>query len=95
MPFRSLLPLVRRLQILGRFFQRALRIVLGPLRLLILVDGAFALAGDVEDLAEEDMRPYLGPLRLQIPILSLAEFIRRSLVVALFEKSLGNTEMRQ
>src|SRR5207253_1281135 len=75
-----LLALVRGLQILGRLFQRALGVVLSPLGLLVLVHCALALASDIEDPAQMDMRPNVGPLRLQIPVLHFAKFIRRRLV---------------
>ena len=68
-----------------RFFLRALRVVLGADRQVVLVHRALALAGDVEDLAQIDVRPDFGPLRLQVAVQRFAEFVRRRLIVVLQE----------
>ena len=54
-------PFVRRLEVLGGFPLRALRVVFGADRLIVFVHGAFARTGHIEDLAEIDARPDLGP----------------------------------
>src|ERR1700733_10935304 len=91
----GLLALVGFAQEVLDFVLGALGIVARPLRLLVLVDGAVALTGDVENVTELDMRPHLGPLGLEIPIERLAIFIGCRLVVVLEEVHFGDAEMRQ
>ena len=52
---RASLPLIRLLYILRDFVLRALRVITGTLRELVLVNGALALAGDIEDFAQVDV----------------------------------------
>src|SRR5947199_10467728 len=68
-------PFIRLLQILRRFLESSLRIIFGPHSERILVDRTIPLPSDIEDLAEVDMRPDFGPLRIQITVESFAEFI--------------------
>ena len=60
--FDAPLALVGRLEVLAGFFLRALRVVLGAQRQIILVDRPVALARHIEDLAQIDVRPDLRPL---------------------------------
>src|SRR5206468_5693258 len=83
---RRLLSLVGLLQVPGHFILRALRVIAGPLRQLILVDGALALAANVEDLAQVDVPPHFGPLRIEIAVERFAKFIRRRLIIILEEE---------
>src|SRR5664280_2916212 len=89
-PFVFLPARERRLQVFAGLVERALGVVLGLQCLLILIDGALALSGNVEDFAELEMAPDLGPLRFVIAVEGLAIGVRRSLVVALLEEDLGN-----
>src|SRR6476646_5827920 len=68
----GLLLLKRLLQILAGFVQGALGVVVGLQGLAVLVGGAFALSGDVEDLAYLDMTPDFCPARFAIAIQALA-----------------------
>ena len=52
-----MLALVGLFQVLGRFVLCSLGIVTGALRELVFVHRALSLAGDVEDVAEIDVRP--------------------------------------
>ena len=65
------------------------------LRLLVLVHGAVALAGDVEDLAQADVRPDFGPLRLEIAVQRFAELVGGRLVVVLQEVDFGDAVVRE
>src|SRR5208337_772124 len=78
-----------RLQVFAGFVESALGVVLGLQCLLILIDGALALAAHVEDFAELNVAPDLGPLGLAITVEGIAIGVRRGLVVALQEKDLG------
>ena len=51
---------------LAAFVHAALGVVVGLDGEAVFVDGAVALAGDVEDFAERDMAPALGPARLAV-----------------------------
>jgi hypothetical protein len=66
--------LVCRLQEFGGLFLRALGVVLGANGEVVLVHGALPLPGDVEDLAQIDVRPDFGPLGLEVAVQRLAEF---------------------
>ena len=88
-PFESLL------QIFARFFQSTERIVVGLDGLPVFVDGAFALARDVEDLSQLDMAPDFRPARIAIPVDGGAVRICRRLVVSLQVKNLCNAVMGQ
>jgi hypothetical protein len=61
-------PLVGFLQIFTGFVQGAEGVVVGLGCLAVLADGAFALAGDIENLEELDVAPDFGPARLAVPI---------------------------
>ena len=61
-------PLVRFLQILPGFLEGAECIVIGLKTLTIFIDGAFALAGDIENLTQLDAAPDFGPARLAIAV---------------------------
>ena len=87
--------LVRLLQVLTCRIQRALGVVVGLQRLAILVDRAFALAGEIEDLAELDVAPDLSPFRIAIAIQGVAVGVCRSLVIALQVEDFRDTVMRE
>ena len=89
------LPLIRLFQILRRFFLRAQRVVAGADRVVIFVDRALALARYIEDLAQIDVRPNFGPLRIQVAVQRFAKLVRRRLVVILREEQLAYAEVRQ
>ncbi len=76
-------PLVRLLQILARFVDRSLGVVVGLHRLPVFVDRPVALAGDIKDLPQRDVAPDLGPLRLVVSAQRIAIGIGGRLVVAL------------
>src|SRR6266849_3625116 len=65
---RTSLPLVGLFHVFRRFVLGSLRVIAGALGELVLVDGAFTLARDVEDLAQVDVRPHFGPLGLEIAV---------------------------
>ena len=67
-----------------------MRVVVGLDRLAILIHGAFALAGDVEDFAQANVAPDFGPVRIVVAIDGFAVFVGCRLVVALYIKNLGN-----
>ena len=92
---RLLLPLVGFLDIPPRFISCALGVVVGLQGLAIFVHGAFALAGDVENLAQLDVAPNFGPARLAVAIEALAIGVGCGLVVALQEKYFRDPIMRQ
>src|SRR5437899_12193486 len=60
------------LQILARFFERPKGIVVRLHSLAIFVDGAFALAGHVEDLAQLNAAPDFSPARFAVAVDSFA-----------------------
>src|SRR5579871_2923887 len=70
------------LQPLPRLVQRALSVVVGLDGEPVLVDGAVALAGDIEDLAQADVAPDLGPARIAIAAQGIAIAVYSGLVVA-------------
>src|ERR1700733_5204754 len=88
-------PLVSFLQIFSGFLEGAEGIVVGLQSLTIFVDGPFALAGDVENLAELDVAPDFSPARLAIPIQTFAVSIGRRLIIPLQEKDFGNSVVGQ
>src|SRR5260370_38088253 len=75
----SFFPLVRLLHVAAAFLERALGIVVGLDGLPVFIDGAFALAGCVENLAQLQVAPNLGPSRLALAIERFALVIRRRL----------------
>src|ERR1700674_401969 len=89
------LPFVRLLEVFSSSFLSALRVILGPDGEVILVDRALSLPGDIENLPEVDVRPDLRPLRIQIAVESLAEFVGGGLVVVLELVDFGNAVVRQ
>ena len=83
------------LQILPRFIQRALCVVVGLQRLPVFVGGALALSRDVENLAQLDVAPDLGPARLAIAVQAVAVGVGRGLEVTLQEENLGDAIVGQ
>src|SRR5260370_42277522 len=59
----SFFPLVRLLHVSAAFLERALSVVVGLDGLPVFIDGAFALSGWVENLAQLQVAPNLGPSR--------------------------------
>src|SRR6476469_8905570 len=90
-----LLPLECFLQILAGFIQGALGVVVGLYGLAVFVGGALALSGNVEDLAQLDVAPDLGPARLAIAVQAIAVGVGRRLVVALEKEHLGDAIVGQ
>ncbi len=68
------------------FVDAALGVVVGLDGEAVFVDGAVALAGDVEDAADCDVAPALGPGRLVVAAERIAEGVDAGLVVALGEE---------
>src|SRR5664279_2150907 len=98
-PFRaglaSFFPLVRLLHVAAGFLDRTLRIIVGLDGQPVFIDGAFALAGYVENLAQLQMAPHLGPAWLTVAVQRLAVGIRRRLIIFLQEKHFGDPVMGQ
>src|SRR5258708_2164991 len=98
-PSRSLLfifrPLERLLQILARFLEGAEGIVIGLDGLTIFVNGALALARNVENLPKLDMAPDFGPPRITVTIDGRAVGVRRRLIIPLEEEDLGDAIVSQ
>ena len=65
---------------ISRFLKSAKGIVVGLHGLTVFVDGSFALARNVEDLAQLDMAPDLRPARLPVAVNGGAIGICRGLV---------------
>ena len=59
-------PFVWRLQVFTRLFLCALSIVFGANRQVILADRPLPLARNIEDLAQVDVAPDFGPLRVEV-----------------------------
>ena len=70
------------LQILLRFTLSTVGIIARVRRLLILGHGALALSANVEDLTQIHVRPDLDPLRFQVAIERIAEYVRCRLKIA-------------
>src|SRR5947209_4343014 len=85
-----MLALVGLLQVLGCLVLCALRVIAGALRELVFIYRALALAGDVEDFAEIDVRPNFRPFWLSIAVKRLAEFIRGRLIIVLQKEDRAN-----
>src|SRR5258708_29825417 len=83
------------LEILTRFFEGAEGIVVGLDGLPIFVNGAFALAGNVENLPKLDMAPDFGPPRITVPVDRRAVGVRRRLIIPLEEEDLGDAIVSQ
>ena len=54
----------------------------------VFVDGALALAGDIEDFSQLNMAPDFSPARLPVAVDGRSVGVRRGLVVSLQEKDL-------
>ena len=61
----------------------------------VFIDGAFALAGHVENLAQLQVAPDLGPARLPVPVQRFAVSVGRRLIILLQEKYLGDAVVGQ
>src|ERR1700683_1832257 len=83
-------PLVGLLQIFPGFFEGSEGIVMGLESLAVFIDGAFALTGDVENLAQLDAAPNFGPARLSVSVDRRAVGIGRGLIISLQEEDFGN-----
>ena len=68
------------------FVDAALGVVVGLDAEAVLVDGAVALAGDVEDAADLDVAPALGPGGIIVAAERIAERVDAGLVVTLGEE---------
>ena len=68
--------LVSFLKITPRLIESALCVVVGLNRLAVLVGGALALSGNVEDLSQLNVAPDFSPARLAIAIQRVAVGIR-------------------
>ena len=75
-------------EVLAGFVDGALGVVVGLDGEAVLVDGAIALAGDVEDFAEGDVAPDLGPGGIVVAAEGVAVGVDGGLVVALGERGL-------
>src|SRR5579883_3601077 len=77
-------------QILGRFFLRAFGIVASANGLVILVDRTVALARNIENISELDMRPHLRPRGGPVAVYRLAVLVGRGLIIVLQEENLSD-----
>jgi hypothetical protein len=75
---------------LAGFVDGALGVVVGLHGKAVLVDGAVALAGDVEDLADLDVAPDFGPAGFAVAAQGIAVGVDAGLVVALGEEQLAD-----
>ena len=82
--------MVGLLQVLAGFIDCALGVVVGLDCLTILIDGAVALAGHVEDFSELDMSPDFGPAWVSVAAKSVAVGVGASLVIALREEDFAD-----
>ena len=89
------LTLVGGLQIFACFLLRALRVVLGANRQVVLAHCTLALSADVENLPQVDVSPDLGPFRLQVAVQRLAELVGGRLEIVLQEKYFGDAIVRE
>ena len=83
------------LQIFARLFQGAESIVVGLDGLPVFVDGAFALASNIENLAQLYMAPDLRPARIAVTVNGRAVGICRRLIVSLQEENLRDAVVGQ
>ena len=88
-------PIICLLHIPARFFESAEGIVIGLDGLPVFVDGALALAGDVEYLAQLDMTPDFSPSRIPISVDGRPVGVGRGLVVSLREENFRDAVMSQ
>ena len=72
------------------FVDGALGIVVGLDGEAVFVDGAFALAGEVEDAAELDVGPDFSPLGVTVAAECVAETVGSGLVVVLGEEDFAD-----
>ena len=72
------------------FVDGSLGVVVGLDGLAVLVDGALTLAGHVEDAAEFDVGPDLGPLGVAVAAERIAEAVGGGLVVVLLEEDFAD-----
>ena len=72
------------------FVDGSLGVVVGLDGEAIFVDGALALAGDVEDAAELDVGPDLGPAGVAVAAEGVAEAVGSGLIVVLGEEDLAD-----
>ncbi len=72
------------------FVDGSLGVVVGLDGLAVLIDGAVALAGDVEDTAELDVGPDLGPAGVSVAAEGVAEGVGGGLIVALHEEDFAD-----
>src|SRR6266853_1748263 len=75
-PLASFFPLVRLLHVSAGFLERALGIVIRLDGLAVFIDGSFALARCVENLAQLQVAPNLGPSRFTVAIQRFAVGVR-------------------
>lgn len=83
------------LQQLTGLINRSVSVVAGLNRQLVLRNGPFALAGNVEDLPHLDVAPDFGPDGIPIPGQRVAISVHAGLVITLFEKELCNAISRE
>src|SRR5579885_3664842 len=95
LPRGRLFPLVGLLDVAAGFVFGALGVVVGLQGLAVFVDGALALSGDVEDFAQLDVAPDLGPAGIAIAVQAFAVGVGGGLVVALQEEDLDHAIVRQ
>src|SRR5579883_288605 len=95
LPRGRLFPLVGLLDVAAGFVFGALGVVVGLQGLAVFVDGALALSGDVEDFAQLDVAPDLGPAGIAVAVQAFAVGVGGGLVVALQEEDLGHAIVRQ
>src|ERR1700722_4389144 len=89
------LALVGGFQVLAGLVLGALGIVFGANRLVVLIDGAVALAADVVDPTQVYVGPNFGPFGVEIAIDSRAELVRRALKIVLKEVGFGDAIVGQ
>src|SRR5581483_9957346 len=87
--------LVRFLHESAGLVDSALCVVVGLDGEAVLVDGALALTGDVEDLAEIDVAPDLDPFGVAVAAESVTEAVGGGLMVFLHEEDLGEAVIRE
>src|SRR6185369_16574483 len=92
---RSFFALERLLNIFLGFVLRTLSVVVGLQGLAVFVYRTLSLASDVEDLAQLNVAPDLGPARLTVSVERLAIRIRGRLIIPLKEENLRHAVMRK
>ena len=61
----------------------------------VLIQRTITLPRSVKDLPKVDVRPYLDPLRLEVAVQRLAEFVRGGLVFPVCKEDLTKSEVYQ